>query len=125
LGFGDLGRHAPKLAPEVMRSLELTQAELFARPGIKCHRYPDDVLPAWIAGMDFDVAESLHATMRRIVADGVYGYEDPSLYPSLAEAFAAYMQHCYAWPVDLEWVLLVAHLVEALYAAVGAINERA
>ena len=107
-----------------MRSFELTQAELRARPGIKCHRYSDDVLPAWIAEMDFDVAESIHTTMQRIVAGGVYGYEDPTLYPSLAEAFAQYMRHRYSWQVDVERVLPVADLVEALFAAVGAFSER-
>jgi cystathionine beta-lyase len=106
-----------------MRSFELTQAELRARPGIKWHRYADDVLPAWIAEMDYDVAESIHATMRRLVAGGAYGYEDPALYPSLAEAFSAYMQHRYGWHADVEQVLPVADLVEALFAAVGAFTD--
>jgi len=63
--------------------------------------------------MDFDVPEAIHATMRRIVAGGVYGYEDPTLYPSLAGAFAAYMRRRYAWHVDGERAVPVADLVKA------------
>ena len=33
-------------------------AELRARPGTKWHHYADDVLPAWIAEMDFDVGRA-------------------------------------------------------------------
>ena len=106
-----------------MGSIELSVAELRARPGTKWHHYADDVLPAWIAEMDFDIPEPIHAVLRRIVGEGAYGYEDPSLYPSLAEAFAAYMHDRYAWSVSPELTLPVADLVQAQFTTVAAFTE--
>jgi cystathionine beta-lyase len=106
-----------------MRSFELTPAELRARPGIKWHKYPDDVLPAWIAEMDFEVAEPIRTVLQRVVGDGIYGYEDPSLYPSLAEAFATHMYQRYAWNVSAEFTRPVPDLVQALFATVGAFTD--
>jgi cystathionine beta-lyase len=106
-----------------MRSFELTPAELRARPGIKWHKYPDDVLPAWIAEMDFEVAEPIRTVLQRVIGDGIYGYEDPSLYPSLAEAFATHMYQRYAWNVSAEFTRPVPDLVQALFATVGAFTD--
>ena len=44
-----------------MGAFELSLAELRARPGTKWHRFADDVIPAWIAEMDFHVAEPIQA----------------------------------------------------------------
>lgn len=106
-----------------MTAFELTEAELRARPGIKWHQFPADVLPAWIAEMDFDAAEPIYAALRRLSERGAYGYEDPSLYATLAEAFTTYMQQRYAWQPDPERVLPVADLVQALFTSVNAFTE--
>jgi cystathionine beta-lyase len=106
-----------------MGSIELSLAELRARPGAKWHHYPDDVLPAWIAEMDFDIAEPIHGVLRRIVGEGAYGYEDPSLYPSLAQAFADYMRERYAWDANPELTLPVADLVQAQFTTVAAFTD--
>ena len=45
-----------------------------ARRGVKWHRYGEDVLPAWIADMDFAVAEPVRRALARLVAEGDYGY---------------------------------------------------
>src|SRR5579859_3686420 len=100
-------------------SLEiLSAAELRACAGRKWHDYPDDVLPAWVAEMDFPVAEPIRAALRRITDEAAYGYESASLYPTLKRVFAEYMQRRYGWRVDGEHVLPVADLVQALFAAV-------
>lgn len=102
-------------------SLEiLSAAELRARAGRKWHDYPEDVLPAWVAEMDFPVAEPIRAALRRLTDEAAYGYESASLQPTLKRVFAEYMQRRYGWRADSEHVLAVADLVQALYAAVMA-----
>jgi cystathionine beta-lyase len=107
-----------------MRPFEPTESELRARPGIKWHQYPDDVLPAWIAEMDFDIPAPIHSALRHVTDEGAYGYEDANLYPALGAEFREYMQRRYAWQPDVELVLPMADLVQALYVAVGAFSER-
>jgi cystathionine beta-lyase len=102
----------------------LSVQELRARPGKKWHEYADDVLPAWIAEMDFEVAEPIQAVLRKITDEGVYGYESATLYPALAEGFAEYMQRRFTWQVGSEHVRPVADLVQALFALVGAFTTR-
>jgi len=98
----------------------LSIAELRGRPGVKWHRYADDVLPAWVAEMDFGVAEPIQAALQRLVGEASYGYEGETVYARLAEAFVAYMDQRFHWPVRSELVLPVADLVQALFASVHA-----
>jgi cystathionine beta-lyase len=108
-----------------MHPFELSVAELRARPGIKWHRYPDDVLPAWIAEMDFHVAEPIQAACRRLVEQRAYGYDNATAEQSLADAFASYMGTQFGWQVDAsDNVVPVADLVQAQFAAVCAFTER-
>ena len=102
----------------------LSISELRARPGRKWHHYGEDVLPAWIAEMDFPVAEPIQEALRRSVQEASYGYEGGTLYPALAEAFASHMQEQFGWQPGTAHVLPVADLVQALFAAVTVFTER-
>jgi cystathionine beta-lyase len=105
-------------------SLELLSAdELRARSGRKWHEYAEDVVPAWVAEMDFEVAEPIRIVLRRIAGEAAYGYEESWLYPALAEAFAEYMQRQFGWQVGSEHVVPVADLVQALFSGVVAFTE--
>jgi cysteine-S-conjugate beta-lyase len=107
-----------------MASFELSVAELRARPGIKWHRYADDVLPAWIAEMDFHVAEPIQAACGRLVDGRAYGYDGANTEQSLADTFASYMREQFGWQVGADGVVPVADLVQAQFAAVSAFTER-
>lgn len=106
-----------------MRVAPLTVAALRARPGIKWHRYADDVLPAWIAEMDYAVPDPIAESLRVLTHESAYGYEDPSLSPALAAAFSSYMQRRYQWSPDPELVVPVVDLVQALFSCVGAFAD--
>ncbi len=101
----------------------VSAAELRARPGRKWHEYPEDVLPAWIAEMDFGVADSIRQALRELTDEASYGYETSSLYPTLARAFADYMLRRFSWQVGSEHVVPVADLVQALFTSVVAFTE--
>jgi cystathionine beta-lyase len=49
-------------------------ARLRARRTNKWHKFPSDVLPAWVADMDFGVAPSITAALARLTRDQEYGY---------------------------------------------------
>jgi cystathionine beta-lyase len=100
----------------------LDESELRARPGAKWHHFADDVLPAWVAEMDYDVAPPIQAAAQRLLDQRAFGYDEGSE-QALAEAFADYMRRRFRWDAGPDWVVLVADLVQAQFAAVRAFTE--
>ncbi|MGM0856588.1 MAG: MalY/PatB family protein [Pseudomonadota bacterium] len=87
----------------------------------KWHRYADDVLPLWVADMDFRsppaVVDALHAR----VAHGVYGYgEVPA---TLTETLCQWSAHHYDWPISADWQQWLPGVVPALHLAALALTE--
>ncbi|MBE0682551.1 MAG: putative C-S lyase [Anaerolineales bacterium] len=68
--------------------------------------YPKDVLPLWLADMDFPAAPQILAALHRQVAHGVLGYEMPS--PAFYETIASRMMGLYGWNVDPESIVYTA-----------------
>ena len=58
-----------------------------ASDGIKWLAYPADVLPMWVADMDFRSPEPVIQALRERVEHGVFGYAGPQ--PSLINAIVA------------------------------------
>ncbi len=85
----------------------------------KWHRYAPDVLPMWIADMDFRVPEPVLAALRRAIEHGIFGYEEASL--SLRETVAMRMQRLYNWHVTPEMVIAVPGLESGFNAAAWAV----
>ncbi|MFZ0214963.1 MAG: PatB family C-S lyase [Candidatus Dormiibacterota bacterium] len=105
------------------QDLELSIEELRARRGAKWHRFPPDVLPAWVADMDFTVAAPIQRAIERIVEPGDYGYalRDPD--QTVAAAFADRMRERFSWTPDPDLVVEVADLVQAVTAGIVAFSE--
>ncbi len=68
--------------------------------------YSKDVLPLWIADMDFPAAPQIVDALHKQVEHGVLGYE--LLSKSLREIIAARMKKLYDWEVDPEHIIYTA-----------------
>jgi cystathionine beta-lyase len=102
---------------------ELTEAELRARRNGKWTLYDADVLPAWVAEMDFTVAPPVQAAIERLVRQQDYGYPRRNRLPAgeaVSNAFAAHMQRSFGWAIDPKLVVPLADLVQGTYAPVMA-----
>ncbi|HEY7039433.1 MAG TPA: MalY/PatB family protein [Methylomirabilota bacterium] len=88
----------------------------------KWRRYPADVLPLWVADMDFPSPEPVVRAMRERVEHGVYGYgfEDPEF----AEVFVERAQKRYGWKLSPEAVVLVPGVIPAFNVACRALTSR-
>ena len=77
-------------------------------PGIlsKWTLYPKDVLPLWLADMDFPTAPQILDALQTQMQHGVLGYELPSR--SLYEIIAQRMLKLYGWQVDPESIVYIA-----------------
>lgn len=79
---------------------------------IKWRRYGDDVLPMWVADMDFVSPEPVLRALQERVQHGVFGYEGP--HPELIEAIVAWLARRHGWQVPPEAVVLLPGLVSGL-----------
>jgi cystathionine beta-lyase len=64
---------------------------------MKWTRYPADVLPAWVAEMDFDLAGPVKDAVREAIELGDCGYPNPA---GLGDAYAAFAGRRFGWAPD-------------------------
>ncbi len=86
----------------------------------KWHKYSGrDILPMWVADMDFAAPPAVAAALHRRVDHGVFGYgvTEPA---STAEAVVAYCARHYQWKIQPEWIVWLPGLVCGLNVAAGA-----
>ena len=76
---------------------------------IKWHAFDEDVLPMWVADMDFAAPQPILDALQNAVKHGVLGYEFPK--ETLMENVAKRMQRLYDWDVKTEDVIPVPGLV--------------
>ena len=86
---------------------------------MKWDRYAgSDVLPFWVADMDFAVAAPIRRALEERIAHPVYGY---TVAPEgLFEAVSAHLIAAYGWRVEREWLLWLPGVVPGLAASCRA-----
>lgn len=78
-------------------------------------RYPQDVIPLWVADTDFRSPPAVLAAMRERIEHGVFGYtSQPAV---LREAIAERMQRLYGWRVEPDWIAFLPGVVPGLHLA--------
>ncbi len=77
-------------------------------------RYPKDVLPMWVADMDFPAPAPIRKKLHQAV-DGVMGYDFAT--PALKETVAARMDKLYGWKVKPEAVVETTGIVTGFSVA--------
>lgn len=79
---------------------------------IKWNYYPEDVLPMWVADMDFRSPNAIINALREKVEHGVFGYE---LAPeALINAVCERMERLYHWQVTPQQVIVLPGLVTGI-----------
>ena len=92
-----------------------TVIERHATNCIKWRQFPQDVLPLWVADMDFAAPEPIRKALQCTLDHGVLGYEFPTM--ELRETVAARMQALYGWQVSPEAVVATPGVVAGFTAA--------
>ncbi|MFD0914684.1 MalY/PatB family protein [Methylophilus luteus] len=80
----------------------------------------DDVLPMWVADMDFAVPQAISNALQTRASHPVFGY---SLAPeSLYQALIEWLQNTHDWQVQREWIVLTPGVVPSLNLVVAALT---
>ena len=81
----------------------------------KWTKFAPDVLPMWVADMDFAAPAFVLDALRERLEHPVLGYTQRP--DSLTAAFQGWLTHHYGWEVDAEWVVWIPGVVPALNLA--------
>ena len=99
------------------------------RRGTACLKYDfglqragrEDLLPMWVADMDFALPENILARIRERIDHGIFGYTDPDdAYYKAVEYW--FERHC-GWKINREWISVVPGVVYGIAAAVRALTK--
>ena len=88
---------------------------------VKWTEYPEDVLPLWVADMDFRTPEPILDAIRTALDRGVLGYEFAK--PRTQRIVAERMERLYNWQVDPDWVVNTTGVVSGFNIAARAVCE--
>ncbi len=81
-----------------------------------------DVLPLWVADMDFAAPEAVTRALAERAAHPVYGY---TFYPdSLYDALIGWLKQRHGWEVQRDWIVMAPGVVPSLFAAVMACTQQ-
>lgn len=97
-------------------------ALLRQRSGRKWGRYPEDVLAAWIADMDFEPAPPIAHAIQDAVACGDFGYGPTAVASGVPEAFSRWAARRWSWAVDPADVLLMPDVVGGIANCIEALT---
>jgi cysteine-S-conjugate beta-lyase len=88
---------------------------------IKWRHYGDDVIPLWVADLDFRSPEPVIAALAERVAHGVFGYsiEPPELRPLIVDR----LHRLYGWSIKPEWIVFLPGVVSGFNLACRAVTR--
>ena len=83
--------------------------------------YPADVLPLWVADMDFQAPECVRSALHKAADFGIFGYS------FLGDGYVKAVQNWFAtrfdWHVERDWLITTPGVVFALSAIVRAVTN--
>jgi cysteine-S-conjugate beta-lyase len=101
---------------------QLTEEQLRRRNTIKWSYLGPEVLPLWVAEMDFPTAPAVLDGVRACVANEQFGYP-PYGEDALPRATANWCQRRYGWRVPPEWVRVVPNVLKGMEVVINFLTR--
>ncbi len=81
----------------------------------------EDVIPMWVADMDFPVARPIVDALKKRAEHPFYGYTHPG--PRVVDAVVEHMWRKFKWKIEPEWVVFTPGVVPALHVAIRSLTH--
>jgi cystathionine beta-lyase len=81
----------------------------------------EDIIPMWVADMDFPAAQPIVEALKQRAEHPFYGYTQAG--KGLLEAFTNRMMRKFDWKIDPEWVVFTPGVIPALSVALHALTH--
>jgi cystathionine beta-lyase len=103
---------------------------IIERKGTNCLKYdfaaergkPADVLPFWVADMDFQTAPIIRERLAQAVEHGIFGYSEGK--DDYFQALQGWYETHFDWKIQRNWLIKTPGVVFALAMAVRAFSEK-
>ncbi|MDE7341640.1 MAG: pyridoxal phosphate-dependent aminotransferase [Lachnospiraceae bacterium] len=103
--------------------------EQIERRGSDCLKYdfavergmPADILPLWVADMDFRTASCITERIQKDAAFGIFGYTDSK--DDYFQALSKWYETYFDWKVEKDWLVKTPGIVFAIATAVSAFTK--
>jgi cystathionine beta-lyase len=82
---------------------------------------PDDVLPMWVADMDFSAPPCVQNALASRAQHGIFGYSEPDA--AYFSTVCGWFSERFNWKAEREWLTITPTVVNALYIAIRAFTE--
>jgi len=82
---------------------------------------PADVLPLWVADMDFAAPPCVQKALIRRAKHGIFGYSEPDA--GYFDVTRRWFEGRFNWPVQRDWLTITPGVVNALYIAVRSLTQ--
>ncbi len=108
-----------------MKGMEYDFDKLISRRGTNSYKWDsaksDNVLPMWVADMDFQTTPAIVEALRSRVEHGIFGYT--RVPDSYYEAVTDWFSRRHGWKIDREWMIYTSGVVPALSAVIKALTR--
>ena len=98
--------------------------ELIERRGTGCVKWDeshaDDIIPLWVADMDFAVAPAIQEAIQQRAAHPVFGYT--YVQDDYYDAVISWFQRRHQWTIQREWMLYTTGVVPAMSCTIKALT---
>ena len=85
--------------------------------------YPEDILPLWVADMDFKTSSYVEDALSELVRHNIYGYSNTQPGDGFFEAVSGWMERHHGWKVDPLWHVKSPGVCFAIASAIRALTE--
>ena len=83
--------------------------------------YPEEVLPLWVADMDFPAAPPILEAMQERLVHGIFGYTEP--WDAYYESIVGWWRDNHAYALQKEWILESPGVVFSISLAIKAFTK--
>ena len=102
--------------------------EVIERRGTNCVKYDaikerygnENLIPLWVADMDFRTAPAVVEALRKRVEHGIFGYT--KVPPAYYEAITDWFARRHGWQIEKDWIIYTSGVVPALSAVIKALT---
>ena len=81
----------------------------------------DDLIPMWVADMDFQVAQPIINALKKRAEHPFYGYTTPG--SSVIDSVVERMKRKFNWEIKPDWVVFTPGVVPALHVAIRSLTH--
>ena len=114
-----------------MTERNLNFDEIIDRKNTKCLKYdfalkrgyPKEVLPLWVADMDFRTTSFVEDALISLARHNIYGYSNIQDRDGFFDSVAGWMRHHHRWKVRPEWHVITPGVCFAIATAIRAVTD--